>query len=67
MNNLSLGFFDEVFEFLQRSLEDIFLKIRVGDKNGFVTDHDGSFRLKPAKTGKEMITGEIPGMFGLPP
>ena len=53
MNNLSLGFFDEVFEFLQRSLEDIFLKIRVGDKNGFVTDHDGSFRLKPAKRARK--------------
>ena len=37
------------FEFFERLLEVGFLKIGMGDKNGFVTDHNVSFRLKPVK------------------
>ena len=49
MNELPLPLFDDVFEFFERLLEVGFLKIGMGDKNGFVTDHNVSFRLKPVR------------------
>ena len=49
MNELPLPLFDDVFEFFERLLEVGFLKIGMSDKNGFVTDHNVSFRLKPVK------------------